>query len=270
MKKLIWILSVALLPLRLGTAQIAAPNESGVAMGHIHLVVKDLAAARKFWVTLGGAPIKLEQDEGVKFPGLLVLLQEGQPTAGAAGSIINHFGFHVPNTPEALAKWKAAGLKTEAGANPGTGYVYTPDDMIRIEFLEDKALSLPLEFHHVHFYVAGTGTEGGDPTEKIQAWYAKLLGGKPAKRGAFLTVEIPGASLTILKVDAPTVGTKGRAIDHIGFEVKDLAAFCKKLQADGVKFDRPYSNTAHKGFATAELTDIWGTSIELTEGLNGL
>jgi hypothetical protein len=61
--------------------------------------------------------------------------------------------------------------------------------------------------------------------------------------------------------------TKGRALDHIGFELKNLDAFCKELEAKGVKFDQPYSKTRHRSFASAELTDPWGTSIELTEGL---
>ena len=65
-----------------------------------------------------------------------------------------------------------------------------------------------------------------------------------------------------------TLPTKGRALDHIGFEVRNLEAFCKKLGANGVKFDAPYSKTRHKSFASAELTDPWRTSIELTEGLN--
>jgi hypothetical protein len=34
----------------------------------------------------------------------------------------------------------------------------------------------------------------------------------------------------------------------------------------GVKFDSPYQKNAD-GIATATLTDPWGTSIELTEGL---
>jgi hypothetical protein len=57
-------------------------------------------------------------------------------------------------------------------------------------------------------------------------------------------------------------------LDHIGFEVKNLEAFCKKLEAKGVKFDEPYSKKRHKSFASAEFTDPWRVSIELTEGLN--
>ena len=64
--------------------------------------------------------------------------------------------------------------------------------------------------------------------------------------------------------------TKGRALDHIGFEVRNLEAFCKKLEASGVKFDEPYSKSRNPGYASATLTDPWGTTIELTEGLNRL
>jgi uncharacterized glyoxalase superfamily protein PhnB len=58
-------------------------------------------------------------------------------------------------------------------------------------------------------------------------------------------------------------------LDHIGFEVDHLEAFCRTLVADGVKFDVPYKKDP-TGLATASLTDPWGTSIELTEGLRGL
>src|ERR1700674_4449259 len=79
----------------------------------------------------------------------------------------------------------------------------------------------------------------------------------------------PGANLRFSSTPLPTVPTKGRAVDHIGFEVGNLEAFCKKLEASGLKFDKPYSKSRHDGFASAELTDPWGVSIELTEGLSG-
>ena len=56
-------------------------------------------------------------------------------------------------------------------------------------------------------------------------------------------------------------------MDHIGFEVTNLEAFCKKLEAMGILFEAQYSTNRHASYASAELTDPWGTSIELTEGL---
>jgi catechol 2,3-dioxygenase-like lactoylglutathione lyase family enzyme len=58
-------------------------------------------------------------------------------------------------------------------------------------------------------------------------------------------------------------------LDHIGFEVTNLEAFCKALEAKGVRFDRPYGKLP-SGFGLAFLTDPWGTYIELTEGLRAL
>jgi extradiol dioxygenase family protein len=57
-------------------------------------------------------------------------------------------------------------------------------------------------------------------------------------------------------------------IDHIGFEVKDLDAFYKKLQAQGIEFEGPVRQSANAShLKVAFLTDPWGTRIELTEGL---
>jgi hypothetical protein len=36
------------------------------------------------------------------------------------------------------------------------------------------------------------------------------------------------------------VPTAGRVVDHVGFEVKNLDAFCKALGAKGIKPVRPY------------------------------
>jgi catechol 2,3-dioxygenase-like lactoylglutathione lyase family enzyme len=57
-------------------------------------------------------------------------------------------------------------------------------------------------------------------------------------------------------------------LEHIGFEIAGLQAFCKRLEAMGVIFDVPYA-PGRPGIARAALTDPWGTSIELTEGLRG-
>jgi hypothetical protein len=57
-------------------------------------------------------------------------------------------------------------------------------------------------------------------------------------------------------------------VDHVGFEVKHLEEFCKKLEANGVKLDVPYRKAPSAGIAIAFLTDPFGTYVELTEGLD--
>jgi predicted enzyme related to lactoylglutathione lyase len=100
-------------------------------------------------------------------------------------------------------------------------------------------------------------------------WYAQNFGAVAKKRGQHDAADVPGMNLTFgVAKTAPTIGTKGRSVDHIGFEVKNLQAFCKKLEANGVKLDVPYRRIPSAGIAIAFLTDPYGTYVELTEGLD--
>jgi catechol 2,3-dioxygenase-like lactoylglutathione lyase family enzyme len=276
MRKIMWIFAalglLAILPTTTAWAQLADPGSVGVAMGHVHLAVQDIEATKKFWIAVGGTPAsKLGANEVVKFPGVLILIRKAMdPPAGTVGSVVNHIGFLVPNVAATRAKWQAAGLMMEPPnpANAKQIYVHTPDDLVRIEILEDAMQTEPIKFHHVHFFVADSG--GTNTVLAMQAWYAKTFGAKPGKRGQFEAADLPGVNLTFAKSDTPTVGTKGRALDHIGFEIKDLKAFCKKAEAAGIKLDMPYTPRPDLGIALAFITDPWGTYIELNEGLNKL
>jgi catechol 2,3-dioxygenase-like lactoylglutathione lyase family enzyme len=254
-------------------AQLSAPNDAGVAMGHLHLNVTNKEALRKFWLELGGVPTKLGPLDVMKFPGVFVMLNlrppAEPPTGGSVGSVVNHVGFKVPNVQKSLAKWKAAGLNTVPGSNPQQFFLFTPDGLLRIEILEDQTLTVPIAFHHIHYWVNEAGPGGTDSVQEIKAWYVKMFGATPGMRGTNQADDLPGVNLTFSKSPTPTVATKGRVLDHIGFEVKGLDAFCKRLEAMGVKFDRPYARGSTGNFS-ALLTDPWGTSIELTEGLNRL
>ena len=246
-------------------AQLPPPNGIGVTMGHWHMVAKDVEATKKVLATMGGVVTKRAGGSDiVKFPGVLVFFREAEPTGPTVGTVVNHVGFLVPNTQAAIARWKTAGINTVMGASGRTdqGFVTTPEG-VRIEILEDKAQTVSIRGHHTHFQVA----ESAIP--EIQAWYAKFFGAKPGMRGRNQAADVPGMNLTFSKYTEPPVSTKGRALDHIGFEIDNLEAFCKKLEAAGIKFDRAYGRTA-SGLAIAYITDPWGTYIELTEGLDKL
>ena len=87
------------------------------------------------------------------------------------------------------------------------------------------------------------------------------------KRGQFDAADLPGINLTFSKADGPTVGTQGRSIDHVGFEIKGLDAFLKKLVAKGGKLDRELQKSQTANLMLSYLTDPFGTYLELTEGL---
>ena len=102
----------------------------------------------------------------------------------------------------------------------------------------------------------------------MKAWYVKVFGAKPGTRGMFEAADLPGVNLSFSPAAAPVVGTRGRVVDHIGFEVRDLEAFCKKLEGMGIALDRPYTKVPALNIAIAFIQDPWGTYIELTEGLD--
>jgi catechol 2,3-dioxygenase-like lactoylglutathione lyase family enzyme len=245
------------------SAQLPPPNEAGVSMGHLHLLVRDVAAQRRLWIEgLGATPVMLGKMEMLKFPDVVVALRKGEPTGGTEGSVIDHLGFRVRNLQAALDKWKAAGgVVSDYRPNPNQAFLIFPED-IKVELTEDPSMSVPIAHHHIHFFDASV--------DQTKAWYVKMFGAKPGRRGKFEAADLPGVNLSFSAAKTPTVGSKGRAVDHIGFEVKNLEAFCKKLEGQGVKFDSPYRKIPSLGIAVAFLTDPWGTYIELTEGLNRL
>src|SRR5258708_14623889 len=130
---------------------------------------------------------------------------------------------------------------------------------ICIEILEDKTQSVPVRNEHVHLFV----TEAEIP--KAQAWYAKPFGGKAGTRNnAAVVGGLSGVQLRFAKADAAQAPTRGRVLDHIGFDVKDHAAFVKKIEAEGIKLDEPVRKTP-TGTTLTYITDPWGTRIEIIE-----
>lgn len=255
-------LTSLLVALSLGlNAQLAAPNPAGVAMGHIHLHSKDTAAQKRFWVELLGAKeMKLGDFDVYKLAGAVVFVQKADPTGGSEGSVVNHVGFKVPNLAAALTKIQAAHIPIVT-QTASQAMLLAPDD-IRVELTEDAAITEPLVNHHIHFYTANV--------DEMKKWYVATFGAIPGKRGKFEAADVPGVNLSFTPSTDTLAPTKGRALDHIGFEVKDLEAFVKKLEGTGIKFDVPYRMLPQFGIAIAFFKDPWGTNIELTEGLDKL
>ena len=127
---------------------------------------------------------------------------------------------------------QAAGVPVVPGNNGrmDQAYVNAPDG-VRIEILEDKNMPWPVRYEHVHF----SAPDAEIP--KMAAWYAKEFGGRNEMRPNGPVVNVPGVQLRFAKSDTAQVTTKGHGLDHIGFDVKNLEDFTKKLAADGVKID---------------------------------
>jgi catechol 2,3-dioxygenase-like lactoylglutathione lyase family enzyme len=272
-------LALALCPAQ---SQLAEPNRAGVAMGHLHYQVRNVAANKGFWVALGGTPSTFAAGEIVRFPNLLVVLSQGEPQGGTEGSVINHVAFRV----QSLAHLEAQGLELHYNDQyPGIASVYTPEGE-RIELFDDRLatnigfelapgrhdavaerhnrpLTAPIVSHHMHFYLP----EG--QVEAARDWYVEHFGATPGKRWRYEAADLPGINLNFSAAESEQSPTRGRMLDHIGFEIRNLEAFCRALEAQGVVFETPYRKL-ESGFALAYLTDPFGTYIELTEGLGEL
>ena len=244
-------------------AQLAPPNAAGITYGHVHLNVRDIEVHKKLWVDHFGAVV-VEKGPlvAVKLPGMLIAFRQAAPTGGSEGTVLDHFGFKVRNLAEVLQAWRAAGFKVgrEFIGSEGfpNAYLLGPD-AVKIELQEDKALPVKAAAYHLHFLLADY--------VKLRDWYVDTFSLVPRKRGTIVTTaDAPGINLSFATSATPTIGTKGRTIDHIGFEITNLEAFCKKLEARGVKFDVPFRHVPAIGLNIAYITDPSGVYIELTEG----
>jgi catechol 2,3-dioxygenase-like lactoylglutathione lyase family enzyme len=282
MKRTVLPLVCALFVLAAATtasAQLLAAKDGPIVYGHHHVNVTSVDEAKKFWTTLGGTPIKVGASpaEIIRFPNVLVFMTSRAPSGGTKGTTVNHVGFGVPNIRQTVDKVKAAGYPMVTRAelpasqevkddlayidNQKTyvAFVMGPDDT-KVELVENKAQAMPIALHHIHF--------AAPQVDEMKAWYVKVFGAKPGMRGSFQAADLPGVNLTYSPSPDPVVGTQGRALDHVGFEVDDLGNFVKKLEAMGIKLERPYTKVPALDIAIAFIRDPWGTYIELTDGLD--
>lgn len=261
-------------------AQLAKPNAAGVSMGHLHFYVADVEANKKFWTALGATGAgKLGMSDVLKLPGVLIVLTPSEKRESADGTSVGHMAFRV----KSFKQLEAAGFKViTAPERPGSGNINLPSGD-HIEVFEENANQVGFKLdpghsdavaerhnrpmigtiasHHLHFYLPA----GVDKT--AQAWYVKNFGAVPGIRLRYAAADLPGVNLNFSDATGPVAPTKGRTLDHVGFEIVNLEAFCAKLAASGVKFDVPYKKNS-AGLGTAFFTDPWGTYVELTEGLS--
>jgi len=270
--KLLLMSIVGLLPLSAGLFAQTAPNQSGVSVGLVHLIVRDPGAHKTLWIDMLGAQVTSTGSlELLKLPGLFISLEKGEPTGPSNGSSMNHIGLWIKDYDTVKPKVTAANLTVisdnykaaECAAAPGTPpcqmTIAFPDG-VGVEFTEDKKLATTSAGHHLHM-------QATDP-EGIRAWYAKTLGATAGlRRGVIMAAMFERGEVDFNKAAAAQAPTKGRAIDHIGLEVKGLDAFCKKLEAEGIKLDSPVRTVPGTKLKSAFITDPLGARIELVEGL---
>lgn len=236
----------------IGHAQVLPFNEAGVTMGHHHLMVPDVDAQRRIWVdVLGGEPSGNPPLLFVKFPGVFLILSNGNGTEGTKGSAIDHIAFNVRDLDGTRRKLAAAGV--EISNRSDARFDALMPGGIEVHFFGDPSLATPI----AHRAIAFAST---DPDAE-RAWWERILGAKTTREGDLTVSTIPGARLFFSKSDSAPAPTRGRALDHTGIGVKDVNGFCDRIAAQGVMCEKMF------GGAVAMITDPAGVTIEINSGL---
>ena len=180
-----------------------------------------------------------------------------RPNAGGPTEVGGRFVY--PATPEYVGE--IVGALLEAGVSVvggccGTGPAHTKAiaDAVR-----DRGPRARVELPAV---TPGAGDESPAPSPPTAL--------QAAANAPFLSATLPGLRLNFSPSPTPVVATAGRAVDHIGFEVKNLQEFLARLDAQGIKPSVTYRRVDALGINIAFIVDPWGTNIELTEGLDKL
>ena len=244
-------------------AQLAVPNAAGLTYGHVHLNVTDVELHKQLWVEhFGGVVTQKGSLIAVRLPGFLVALSAREPTGPSRGSVMDHFGFKVRSIEKFLAKWRAAGYEVDSefpGAEGQANAYVTMPDGVRVELQEDQMLQVEVSGYHIHFFAP--------EFEELLAWYTDVFGLEVRPRGTIQsTTNVPGMNMSFGGAREARAPTRGRAIDHIGFELDDLETFTEQLKAKGIEFDTEFREIDSLQLKIAYLTDPSGVRIELTEG----
>jgi len=249
--------------------------------GHHHFNVTAVGEHKSFFAdTIGGAPVGVgtSETQAIRFPNALVFLRRQTPTGGTKGTTINHIAFGAPDIRRMVDRVRAAGYPIVTRAELPASFEVNADlcymidqatyvaftmapDETKVEFIEIPSQKTPVAVHHIHF--------AAPIVPDMKAWHVKALGATPGKRGNFEAADLPCVNLTYSPAASPVIGTRGRSLDHIGFDVMDLEGLCAKLKGMGVTLNRPIAPVPALNATAASITDPWGTDIELTEGLAG-
>ncbi len=232
-------------------------GERNVTVAAIHLNSADPDAAIAFWKdVIGASTYRYESLNGVSTLGATLLFSKKPPSGPTAGSAIDHLALKVPDLQPFVDKLAKTPYKATHPKGADDRLIFDGPDGVRVELMEDNSMYAPLEFNHIHYHSA-------QPKETAE-WYAKNLSGRPGQDDDADSVQFPGAKLTFTQA-ASVAPTAGRAIDYVVFEVKGLDELCKKLAANGVKFDSAAQAMPEVKARVALLADPSGAGIELME-----
>lgn len=192
---------------------------------HMHLATADRAKAIEWYVAHLGAS-RHQLGDRVAFDKVTISWFERTGSPSSDGSVIDHIGFSFPDVAAKVTELQAAGAKVLTPARDVQGLftlAFIEDPWgVKIELVQDADRR---SFHHIHLRLP-------DP-DKALAWYQERFGGERGKlKGRIDGLTYDGLWLLVQKADgAPK--SEGRAIDHLGWRVRDLESTLGASRAKG-------------------------------------
>jgi len=235
------------------------------AYGHLHLTVTDKAEAAQWYAKhfngtaagFGGATGPDAQIDRTMIGDIpIVFFKKDKGFEGSVGSTVDHIGFSMKDVAGVLKATGSDGAKilSEVVQFGGMDIAFIEDPWgTKIELIDDPDTR---GIHHLHLHA--------NDAKGTLDWYQKVFGGEVTKfKGVLPSLKYSDIWLIVQQNPGELAPTKGRAVDHLGWNFPDLAAAAKTMREQGVKFTldpRPYKNIK---IAFIEAPD--GTSIELVE-----
>lgn len=250
-----WTTLVAAVLAAIGcTVALRAQTET-LPYDHMHLAAASRAEAMEWYLTHLGAS-RHELGDRVAFGRITFSWFERAASAPSDGSVIDHIAFAVADLPGTLARLQAAGVKQLAAPRelPGLFTAALVEDPwgVKIELLQDPG---PAGFHHVHLRLP-------DPAAAL-SWYQSRFGGERATlNGRLEGLRYDRLWLFVDRADAAP-RSEGRAIDHLGWRVRDIEAAVAAARSRGDRITMEPRNI--RDVRVGVIEDPHGVRIELAQ-----
>lgn len=227
---------------------------------HLHLIATDPDAAVAWYAEHMDGEVG-EAKGRLSFGSTVVIFFKRDPGfEGSEGSSVDHIGFSFQDLDAKMKSFEEAGIKILAEPIDVQGkfkFAFIEDPWgTKIEVMQDLET---LGFHHIHL-------KGPEPKETLD-WYENAFGGERTKYYGMLdAIKYGNVWLLAQGSKEPLAPTKDRAIDHLGWGVKDMEADAKTLKEKGVKFTmEPIPFKPEIAIAIAFVEGPHGVRIELVQ-----
>ena len=206
--------------------------------GHVHMNVPYPLDAVSWYIDHMGCTAFARKDACL-IGTIELRFAQAEPTGGSEGSGIDHIGFSFRDLTEKMRALETASVTILEPLREPEGlfkHAFIEDPWgTKIEIVEDQEF---LGFHHVHLR--------SDSPKTTLSWYKDTFGGQDAQLRGIVDALRYGTVWLIVS-PAPSghrlLPSRGRSIDHLGFNYPDLDQATRQLRTKGVTVTDPAGYT---------------------------